>query len=235
MICDISQAVQHIASKAQPLLLIDTCSLIDIVRVPLRGNINHSHIQGAIDIARMGKSGQISLAVTNTIYNEFKTHLAPTCIELERYIQELESKNSSIISAIESVGLSYRFSINGLAKQKLPEKLSELAEDLFSLSFMLKRDTGCGDRAHNRVELVQAPASRGKSESKDCLIIEHYLDLTKKLRATGFDKKIVFVTSNSKDYGTPGVLRAPLDLEFKAARIEYCNNFAWALSVAECI
>ena len=51
MICDISQAVQHIAAKAQPLLLIDTCSLIDIVRVPMRDNINQSHIQGAIDIS----------------------------------------------------------------------------------------------------------------------------------------------------------------------------------------
>jgi hypothetical protein len=233
MICDISQAVQHIAAKANSLLLIDTCSLLDIVRVPLRSNINHSHIQGAIDIVKKVKSGHISLAVTDTIVTEFRAHLAPVCTELEGHIRTLESKNLSIINAMESVGLSYQFNINGLADQKLPEKLRELAENLLSSAFTLQRDKECGNRAHDRVDLLRAPASKGKSESKDCLIIEHFLELVKQLRETGYNEKVVFVTNNSKDYGQPGALLPPLGLEFKKVQIEYCNNFAWALSVAE--
>jgi hypothetical protein len=82
------------------------------------------------------------------------------------------------------------------------------------------------------VERYQAPSARGKSESKDCLIIEHYLKLVTDLRAAGFVERVVFVSSNSNDYGKPTALRPPLDTQFGTAEIEYVNNFQWAVTAA---
>ena len=90
-------------------------------------------------------------------------------------------------------------------------------------------DSECAMNAHNRVIRNQAPSQKGKSESKDCLIIEHYIKLATKLRNQSFDKNIVFISSNTSDFGDVQNLKAPLDTQFKNVSMNYCNNFKWAL------
>ena len=146
---------------------------------------------------------------------------------------ELSSKSISLINSIQSVGLGFQFSIAGMAEIKLSEKLKTIAEDTFAQSLILDRDSECDRKAHDRVERDQAPAKRGKSESKDCLIVEHYIKLVKTLRESSFERKIVFVTSNKTDFGSPSAPNPPLDTQFSSHSITYCNNFGWALQVVE--
>lgn len=78
----------------------------------------------------------------------------------------------------------------------------------------------------------QAPSDWGKSESKDCVIVEHYLKLAALLRQSRFTKAIIFITSNKKDYGSALILKPPLNIEFETQNILYCNNFRWAVNQA---
>jgi hypothetical protein len=233
MKCDISTAQSTIIQRNKPVILTDTCALIDIVRVPHRSNIRISHLEGAKEIVKKAANMELSIVLTSTVETEFNIHLAPACIELERYITKLVLENSSLINVIESLGLSYKFSIDGLAGLKVSEKLQNIAQEFHDNALVLQRDDECDRKAHDRVELYQAPATRGKSESKDCLIIEHYLKLVNGLRETSFSKNIVFVTSNVTDFGKPQTPKSPLDTQFISGDIKYCNNFRWALQEAE--
>lgn len=75
-----------------------------------------------------------------------------------------------------------------------------------------------------------APAARGKQEFKDCLIIEQYLALGRRIQSLGVP--LVFVTSNSEDYCGGGTrLAAPLNEELPAAGITWCSVLNWAEAV----
>ena len=233
MNCNLSQATASLLARPKPLILLDTCSLLDIVRSAYRPNVNVSHLAGAQALLAKVRAGQICVAATTTVEREFQEHLRATTLELERSIADLAAKNAAVINAIECINLDYRFTVDGLVGIKLTDKLQTIAQDVFASALVLERDSACERSAFDRVERYQAPAARGKSESKDCLIIEHYLKLVRDLRAAGFTEKAVFVTSNSNDYGKVGALRAPLDTDFQAVGIEYVNNFQWALATAQ--
>jgi hypothetical protein len=228
MKCDIATAQSTISHEAKPVILIDTCSILDIIRLPSRAKINISHLQGFKTI--LNKKSQIFTVLTTTIEEELDCHIGHTCTELDRYVNELALNNIALIDVIECLNLSYKFTIDGLADFELSEKLKSTAQQLIHNSIILQRDAECDSKAHDRVALYQAPARRNKSESKDCLIIEHYFKLARSLRDASFSEKIVFVTSNSNDFGSPTKPKPPLSAQFHSYGITYCNNFQWALN-----
>jgi hypothetical protein len=230
MRCSIAEATATILAGPKPVILLDTCALLDIVRSAYRSNVHLSHLAGSRELLTKAARNEVHVVATTTIENEFQEHLRPTTLELERSLADLAAKNAAVINAIECVGLSYRFTVDGFAGIKLTDALQKIAQDVFAAGMVLDRDPDCATRAFTRVERYHAPAARGKSESKDCLIIEHYLKLVGDLRAAGFTEKALFVSSNSADYGKAPTLRAPLDTEFRACSIEYVNNFQWALA-----
>jgi hypothetical protein len=75
-----------------------------------------------------------------------------------------------------------------------------------------------------------APSSKGKPEYKDCHIVEHFLELARMLRSGGLTEKIVFVSSNTEDYGKGPDGRPPLDAEFRAVQLQFVTDIAWAES-----
>ncbi len=84
-------------------------------------------------------------------------------------------------------------------------------------------------RAHKRLVNCIASASKGKAEYKDCFILEQYIDLAKKLKAEGFSKTIVFVSSNHMDFGKPFDTREDLHVEFSDAGIQYVGDLQSAI------
>ena len=228
MNCDIATAAQIISTSPKPLILVDTCSLLDLIRAPVRDKLNADHIKGGIDILGKVTAGELHLVVTSTIQKKFSEHLNATCDELEKNAKSLEEKTAHYIRASGLAGLLLS-TAGSLQAATLSKKLSQYSTDLLAQSLILDRDRECDHRALDRVEVHNAPAGRGKSESKDCLIVEHFLELVRQLRRAGYSGKTVFVTNNFNDYGPPSAPRSPLDSEFVGAKIVYCDNFSWAL------
>ena len=85
-------------------------------------------------------------------------------------------------------------------------------------------------RAFLRLNQARAPARKGKDSMKDCVVIETYLDVAARLRAAGLKSKIVFASSNTKDYtgDTRRALRPDLAEEFALLEMEYAPNLAAA-------
>ncbi len=231
MIADINASVKALIATGVPVFLVDTCALLDIIRVPLRQSQKMSHLEGAIDILQKMASSSLSVVVTTTIEREYSDHINQICVELERYVAKLIADNERLINSIESVNLAYEFNIIRMNTIKLSDALKTIADGILKDSIILDRDDECIGKAHTRVERYSAPSQRGKSEAKDCVIVEHFLKFSHELRDSGFSGKMVFITSNSRDYGTAPKFRSPLDQDFQKVNVLYANTFKWALSL----
>lgn len=77
-------------------------------------------------------------------------------------------------------------------------RLVELGQRMLAASLQIERLADCERRAVQRSIANVPPASKGKPELKDCLIIEHYLEFCRHLPPT---IPRVFVSSNVNDYG----------------------------------
>jgi hypothetical protein len=87
----------------------------------------------------------------------------------------------------------------------------------------------CVLRARDRLRAGEPPSSKAKQEFKDCEIFEEFLELAQNLRAGGFGERMIFVSSNTSDYGRPpGAPRIQEDLLEHGA--EYVSSLSWALS-----
>lgn len=229
MISDISDAVSSILLKNTSVFFIDTCAVLDVLRVPIRQDIKISHLEGAKEILQKQQQNKISTVITTTIEKEYNDHLNDTCVELERYILRLASNNERMINSIESVGLKYEFNVHRMNEVKLSNALKQITDEIIANSYIIEKDDECIKKAYTRIERYLAPSKRGKSESKDCVIIEHFLTIAKELRNQNFQERLAFITTNSSDYGTAPTLKPPLDIEFRNLQIAYCNNFKWAI------
>ncbi|MCP4111823.1 MAG: DUF4935 domain-containing protein [Desulfobacteraceae bacterium] len=198
----------------------------------MRQDIKISHLEGAKELLKKQRQNKISIVITTTVENEYNDHLNNICIELERYMLKLASSNEKMINTIESVGIKYEFNVHKMNEIKLSDTLKQIADEIIASSYIIERDDECIKKAHTRIERYSAPSKRGKSESKDCVIVEHFLKTADELRKRGVQDKFVFITTNSNDYGTAPNLKPPLDIEFHNLQSAYCNNFKWGIHQA---
>jgi hypothetical protein len=86
-------------------------------------------------------------------------------------------------------------------------------------------------RARDRLWAGLPPASRSKQEFKDCEIFEEFVELATALRHSSFNRSIVFITPNSKEFERlwRSSARPRTDsVDLLANRCLYVGNAAWA-------
>ncbi len=87
-------------------------------------------------------------------------------------------------------------------------------------------------RALARVIQRRPPSRRGKDSTKDCLILETYLEHARNARCGGLRERAVFVSSNTADYAkSEASLPEELVSELNAVRLNYAPNMAAAHSL----
>ena len=66
-------------------------------------------------------------------------------------------------------------------------------------------------------------AKLGKNSTKDCVVVESYLEVAGSFRALGHTSDIVFASSNVSDFvsGAPKRLNADISTEFNALGVRY--------------
>jgi hypothetical protein len=79
-------------------------------------------------------------------------------------------------------------------------------------------------RAMDRAIDLRAPASTGKPEPKDCLIFETFLGLAEELRVRGSTKRLVFVSSNTTDYGKANNVKPDVARDLALSNAEFAAS-----------
>jgi PIN domain len=227
----LDQLAQNILGNPAPVLLLDTCSIIDIIRVPIRPTPRDllGAAQKILDRAVRPQRRLWSI-VNQQVVQEWDDNAAKVAGEVTATITRTEESARRLVATARYVAPSQSLSAFSLGGLELEGLLIARSRSLLDGSAVLDDDETCLQRALDRMRKGIAPSSKGKPEYKDCHIIEHFLELAGRLRSRGFSDQIIFVSSNTEDYGKGPGACPPLDAEFGAVQLQFVTDIAWAES-----
>lgn len=224
-------AIVHRASAlCVPVLFIDTCSLLDIVRAPVREQV------GAHDIAAVhtlldrveAQPSRLTIVLNEQVQREFNEHIDEVEGETERELTKSAGRINGILKRMTAFPAASGIpAAIDLSVQGFPNQGRLVAERIIRASLIVADDDQQKTKAFDRVNRAAPPAARGKDSMKDCVITETFLRIAGELKAAGFAQKIVFTTSNKNDYEqSHSGLHPALRLEFSAVAMEYSPTWS---------
>ena len=226
----IAEAEAQIQADNRPVLFLDTCIYLDIIRATdrcLDGCVRSGWELLALLTA---VPPQCTLVAASMIPTEWNDNAQKVQDEVNGKLKKIQEQAGMFHEACSALGISLTFGRPVYSSVGLIERLHDLSKELLERSIILDEDAGCNSRGLNRVRRKIPPAERS-TEAKDCVIVEEYLELTRQLHAKGFANKRVFCTSNKRDFGESGGnnLHPTLAAEFDMIDLRFTTNLPHAV------
>jgi hypothetical protein len=223
----ISDVAANLLSAPAPLLLLDACALLDLIRAPVRRAPWQLPPALRLDALTATPSGPCQLLRASITAREFSDHSAEAQQQLEQYLQDLHDRTTELQQVFGL--LLPPFTAPAFSPSPLPGALADLAQRLLARSTPLDQDPATHQRAYQRVLDKRRPSRRG--EIKDAVMVEEYLELCRRLRAGGFPSSAVFLSSNTNDFceGSARALHTELAADFTDAGLAFCKSWPEAL------
>jgi hypothetical protein len=225
----IDEAAGQFMAAGIPVLLLDTCILLDIVRSTYRCLRNYA--ERALELLRLASTTppECIVVISSVVAREWVANAQDVTAEVTGHFAKMDEQSSHFHDGCEALGIDLAFGRAGYKSAGLAEKLLDLTQRLLSGTLQLDADDGSRARAFERM-FNDLPPSRKQGQVKDCVIIEDYLALCRKLQAAGFTNKRVFCTSNTNDYCEAGRgLHPNLADEFSACGLTFTTNLPMAV------
>lgn len=226
-----ADAVAQISAANVPVLFLDTCILLDVVRAPARGLAKVVESASELVIRATLAPPQCRLVVGSFVPDEWSAHESDVLGLLEKHLEAMDRQAAHFHGLCTHLGIMVSFGPPDYARSALAAKLHDLSRNLLALSLVLDRDPVAMARAYDRVAVSKRRPCRRGGELKDCQIFEECLEVGRQLRAVGFSRKLVFCTSNTEDYCAPGVIPHP-DVAADCAGVDFVftTSLPWALN-----
>ena len=223
--------VTQIVAKNAPVLCMDTCSILDLMRDPTRhgattNDINVSkHLLECID-----QHGTLVTLLAEQVSIEFNQHVDKIEGESRAALERLAKQVAQVDQLVALHTTGQQVSAETQHWTAHPARSRLLSQRFVTSAFLAEQSDEIASKAYRRLNSASAPARQGKESSKDCLVIETYLEAIARLHQAGLQHTVVFVSSNTKDYtdGNSSVLRPELAAEFAGLNIAYAPNFGAA-------
>jgi hypothetical protein len=220
----------RITALGLPALMNDTCFLLDIIRDPTRDTVHPSDRAAAMKIVNglTGPSPLIVSCIADQVHLELDEHREAAESEAANALRAAAQRlrrMDDVFSALGGSGITDMSHLHGHGVQA-----GMVLDKWLMASERVAQEPNVPARAFDRVNQARTPARKGSQSMKDCVVIETYLDLAGRLRGLGFGERIVFASSNTKDYAqSPGsAVKADLAQEFSTLQIEFAPNFGAA-------
>jgi hypothetical protein len=222
-----------IAQKIAPVLILDTCAILDLVRLPVRTSDParlKSVLMAIQKILRLAKLNPLAIymVIPPLVRDEWRDNISTVSSELKAHFEKLNRMIETANVTNDCILKAGRVSpISGI---QLHDKLLEICKGIFGYAIQLKPEEKTTLRASDRASRYIPPASKGAI--KDCIIYEHALALISKLRERGILTKTVFLTSNINDFcenSTGTTPREPIKSEMEKVSFVMTTNWPWAL------
>ena len=207
----IAELVAELLAAPSPVLCLDTCDILDGIRGVRNDTLNRSR-----SFIRIGKNltespSNLRVVITYLVKHEWEQNLESVRIQALGDLQKKTRQVEVINEARVQVGLS-TFDMPNFDGPQIIDGLIALARGIIDRATALKQDRECIDRALERVMTHQRPSH--KNEIKDSIHLEHYLELSRELKAADYSKPCLFVSGNEADFWAgKGVRRIHPDLE----------------------
>jgi hypothetical protein len=162
------------------------------------------------------------------VLHEWGEHSQRTFNELQQHLYKLDTMNEFLDATAHAVSIPLPSTVT-YSHRNIDLALAKLSRDLLNHAIILREDSICQEKAYRRVVDKVAPADN-KGGMKDCMIIEHSIELCSQLRKGGFAKKCVFISSNTKYFCLPSSTapKPPLDSQLNAVQLFLTTNWQWA-------
>jgi hypothetical protein len=223
-------AAAQLVPAGLPVLVIDTCSLLDIPRVLERERKPAPEIEAArhVLVAAQARPRRVALFVAERVLSEWATNKPGVIAKLDAHVARVEEDLARIAACARPLGLA-PMAATELHAMRLPHLLLEIAEAILQEATVIEETEPIKLAAYMREIRGTGPAKRGKQCLSDCTIAESLLGLTAGLR-TRSSAALVFLTSNKEDFSDGGSQPHP-DLQGDFARLVIQLNFRWAWAV----
>jgi hypothetical protein len=220
--------VARIVALGAPVLCLDTCSVLDVLRDPTLDKASASNFIHAQGLFAAVASGRVVALVADQVDMEFNEHVGHVEHEARAAIARLQANIARIDAIATACGAVATTDTSHLTTH--PDRALAIAKRFFAVKTCAPQSLAIPGLAWIRVSKALTPATQSKNSMKDCVVIETYLEAAARLRAAGMITPIVFQSSNTKDYtdGTASNLKSDLGAEFLALGMEYAPNFGAA-------
>jgi hypothetical protein len=221
----IADAVTALRVAPAPVLLLDTCTFLDLFRRDDRKQprVPADEIRTAAELLPLvtARPAAAHLIVPELIPGEFADHADRIEREFEDWLRLNDKNQNWLAEAALWVGVALPSS-PAVHPLGLHVGLRKLADDLLAQAPVLARDQVCLDRAVARLIAKRRPSHQ--KEIKDSMNLEQCLELSTQLHHAGVGRPRVFVSSNTNDFAeapTSSRLHPDLQAGFAAAGLEY--------------
>lgn len=217
------------AQKNVPILCLDTCAILDILRDPTRRDVHIHEQEASLSLLQATESGSnLEALIADQVSTEFQDNVQKVEEEVEDGLSKLRDQIDKIDKLTTVHGSPGQVNTNHWKDYAM--RCRNVAERWLKASTPVPQSDQIVVNAFQRVIQARSPAQKGKDSMKDCVILETYLEYIRRLRNDGLTAAVVFVSSNTKDYAeTNGaVVRNDLEKEFNSLGLEYAPNMAAA-------
>jgi hypothetical protein len=228
----LADAVDLIRAAGLPVLFADTCSLVDVIRAPTRPGELRGCVEAATELLAIATARPPGclLVAASFVPGELLAHAGPEADNLRAHVARVDQEAEHLHGFCGLVGIVPSFSRPAYGSLPLADRLHDLSRGLLDCALRLDPDQDCIIRAHGRAATYTPPSRKG-GEVKDSTILEECLEVSRRLQAAAFGWKLVFCTSNRRDYCEAGSrLHPPLAVEFGAADLGFATSLPWALN-----
>jgi len=229
----IEEIVKSIVAENADVLFLDTCAILDIIRALNRKA--STDLKFASDIAGIinAKDRKVQVVLASVIKQECQDHFDSALAELDSFHTRLSDDVQTFNEACTILGLQVG-SIPAV-NEAMKKQITGIANQFLQNSVSIKEDDKFHAAASRRVIKGIPPASKGKQELKDCIIIEEYLEVCKNIRATSCNSALLFLTSNWRDFCIAETkqikqIKQELAREFSQFGLEYCYSWQHVFS-----
>lgn len=221
-----STDLAKVVSLRAPVLMLDTCVLLDIIRDITRQDVRLHNVKAAMAMLQASESGMdLVVLMAEQVSTELRDNM-PNVEEGAKISLEIFRVQAM---RVDQVAAEFG-AVGTMATSHLADHVARARETMARwerVSLPAVPSPSVPARAIHRVVNAIAPSRKAKDSTKDCLIVETYLEAAAQMRAASFTGKIVFGSSNTDDYvdkGT-GKLHLALETDFASHSMEYGMNF----------
>lgn len=219
------EAAALIVEKGVPVVYIDTCSILDLIRGQ-RDAFNGDQASAAVHLISLAEVDKLTLAFPQQVMTEFRGNIVDIRKNGQRSIDDINTKLTQIFATMQAYGLIVPqvTQISGIGYVAAADSV---INRLMAVSLVTEATPEANNKAMQRVIDGRAPAASAKQSAKDCLVLESVIETLTAARAASFAAPAFFLSANVAEYGdeTKRVLHADLSPEFGALNMSFAKSY----------
>jgi hypothetical protein len=214
----LAQAHEDLIAAPRPVLFLDTCTLLDLIRAPLRAL--SLTVQAGIELRDLANAGTVQLFVQDIVAGEWNDNLASARRDGETGIRAFTATWQIAIDLAQPAPAP-----PVLPPGLLIDELQVLSHELLTVANVLERDQDGMSWAIDQVAAKRKPSS-AKGTVKDCHILGHALQLSSLLQLSAYPNSRLLVSSNRSDFAAPNatVFHNEILADANAAGLRYATS-----------